>query len=267
MKRKDFLKRSTMAGLSFTFLGKAIPHKTTCDPTPDETEGPFATHKPGKLITQNIKAGKAGTPLIINIGINNINDNCAGLAGVIVDIWHCDSKGEYSEYGGKHEHGNHGGPNGMHMPPPGGAPPETHFPNDSLMKRPGIPPPGMMGGGSMQAADHVKEHFLRGRQTTNAHGLVSFHSIYPGWYSSRAPHIHLHIYNADGKSLLVTQVAFPEEVSKAVYSQGVYSSHGLPDTTNANDNVFFDSLANELATITGNPADGYILNHSIYIKA
>jgi len=118
----------------------------------------------------------------------------------------------------------------------------------------------------MQAADHQNEHFLRGRQTTDKEGEVSFHSIFPGWYPSRAPHIHLHIYDATGKSLLVTQIAFPEEVCKTVYIQGEYASHGLPETTNENDNVFGDGLANEMGTITGNPKDGYVLRHSIYVK-
>jgi protocatechuate 3,4-dioxygenase beta subunit len=151
----------------------------------------------------------------------------------------------------------------MKMPAPGGHPPNDSFPGMNGNRMP--PPP--MGGGSMQAADHIKEHYLRGRQTTNDNGEVSFISIYPGWYISRAPHIHLHIYNAAGKSLLVTQVAFPEETSKNVYSQGVYAAHGQPETTNATDNVFYDSIANELATISGNVEDGFILRHSIYVKA
>ena len=255
MKRKDFIRKGIITGFSFGFLGKVLATDTGCNATPDETEGPFPTHHPSTLLTQNITSDRKGIPLIIHIAILNTSKKCEGLQNAIVDIWHCDSKGEYSEYGGKDEHGN-GMPDTMRMPPPG-AP--AH---DSL----GIPPMPMFGG-SMQAADHQKEHFLRGRQITNKSGVVSFHSIYPGWYSGRAPHIHVHIYSSAGKSLLITQVAFPEEISKDVYTRNVYAAHGQPDTTNATDMVFNDSIANELATVTGNSKDGYVLKHSIYVKA
>ena len=258
MERKDFIKQSVLSGLSLTVLGKAVIDPVSCSETPDETEGPFPTHMPGKFITPNIRADRMGTPLLITIAVNNINAKCGGLKGAIVDIWHCDSKGEYSEYGGIDEHG----PGRMSMPPPGPHPPH----NDSAMKN-GPMPPAPMAGGSMQAADHKKEHFLRGRQISDSSGLVSFHSIYPGWYPRRAPHIHVHIYGPGGKSLLVTQIAFPEEISKAVYQQGIYAPHGLPDTSNMTDNVFNDSIANELATLSGSISEGFLLRHSIYVKA
>lgn len=297
MKRKDFLKQSALAGLTTFALfanAKAIKQDKNNTPTPDETEGPFPTHEPGKYVAKNIIADRVGTPLSIQISVFNLNSKCEGLKNAIVDIWQCDSQGEYSEYGGKDEHGG-----GQHpdrgfgaMPPPGGMPP--NFQNsDSLYKRDGqkmpppggpppnfqnhdtlnnrngqnMPPPMMFGGGSMQEADHVKEHFLRGRQTANKKGKVAFTSIYPGWYPGRAPHIHVHIYDEKGKSLLVTQIAFPEEISKQVYSQGVYKNHGLPETSNANDNVFNDSIANELGVLTGNLKEGFVLQHSIYVKA
>lgn len=41
-----------------------------------------------------------GVAFTIKITINNKNNNCAALAGTIVDIWHCDQDGYYSEYGG-----------------------------------------------------------------------------------------------------------------------------------------------------------------------
>jgi len=259
MKRKDFIKRSAFAGLSLTLLGRTPVKEGDCTATPSETEGPFPTHHPAELLAENIISGRNGIPLAIKIGVYNINDQCAGLQDAIVDIWHCDSKGEYSEYGGKDEHGQHQGPGDRRMPPQRpapGAPDDDHRPP---------PPPGA--GGSMQAADHVKEHYLRGRQRTNINGIVSFNSIYPGWYVSRAPHIHLHIYHSSGRSLLITQIAFPEEISKDVYASGVYASHGQPETTNSSDNVFSDSIANELASISGSVQDGFILTHSIYLKA
>lgn len=261
MKRKDFLKKTTLAGFVINVMKNEGNGTGNCTPTPEETEGPFSTHNPASLISQKIMGDRTGTPLRINITINNLNRNCQGLKDAIVDVWHCDSKGEYSEYGGKNEHGHMGRPEGNPMPPPG------HKPGDSLSRNrpPHMQPP--MGGGSMQMADHVNEHFLRGRQVTDEQGIVSFHSIYPGWYSGRAPHIHVHVFDAKGKSLLITQIAFPEEVCREVYSQGVYAAHGMPDTTNLNDMVFSDSIANELGTLTGNMHEGYTLSHAIYLKA
>ncbi len=114
---------------------------------------------------------------MINIKVENTNNNCEPLVGAFVDIWHCDAKGNYSEY------------------------------NDQL------------------DGDFTNNHFLRGRQTTNSNGIASFISVYPGWYPGRAPHLHLEILNANGNSLLITQTAFPEEISRTVYSTQSYKGN------------------------------------------
>ncbi len=75
-------------------------------------------------------------------------------------------------------------------------------------------------GNGYASINYTSSHFLRGRQTTDAAGLVTFTSIYPGWYSGRAPHIHAHIYNSAGTSLLITQIAFPTDVNDTVYTIG-----------------------------------------------
>ncbi|HEY4149411.1 MAG TPA: intradiol ring-cleavage dioxygenase [Chitinophagaceae bacterium] len=123
-------------------------------------------------------------------------------------------------------------------------------------------------GGGYAAVDYTASNFLRGRQTTDANGLVTFTSIFPGWYSPRAPHIHVHIYNAAGTSLLITQVAFPTDVCNTVYTTASpYSAHGVQDTANTADQVFSDSLANELSAVTGSVSAGYTLTHTIYVSA
>jgi len=98
--------------------------------------------------------------------------------------------------------------------------------------------------------------FLRGLQTTDANGRVTFTTVYPGWYAGRATHIHVEV-TVNGRSVKVTQIAFPESVNAAVYGSGVYASRGANPTSNARDGIFADSLASELATVTGNPASGY----------
>jgi len=117
----------------------------------------------------------------------------------------------------------------------------------------------------MQRTDFTAAHFLRGRQTTDESGRASFLSIYPGWYGGRAPHIHIEIFDNAGKSLLVTQVAFPEDVSDKVYSSSLYASRGKADTSNTRDNVFSDSLSEQMATVTGNTTDGYTLSSTIVV--
>jgi len=107
-------------------------------------------------------------------------------------------------------------------------------------------------------------NFLRGRQTTDANGQVSFISIFPGWYPGRAPHIHLEVLSANGNSLLVTQVAFPEATYSAVYATAGYN--GAPDTSNTADYIFRDSLSGNMAdSITGNTTDGYTLLKTIVV--
>jgi protocatechuate 3,4-dioxygenase beta subunit len=123
------------------------------------------------------------------------------------------------------------------------------------------------GGNSQQATNYSGVHFLRGRQTTDINGNVSFISLYPGWYPGRAPHIHVEILDNAGNSLLVTQVAFPEEVSSTVYSTSQYTAHGQADTVNTSDGIFLNSLNRELATVTGDVTNGYTLTKTITVAA
>ncbi len=99
--------------------------------------------------------------------------------------------------------------------------------------------------------------YLRGLQTTDASGRVTFVTIYPGWYQGRATHIHVEV-TVNGRSAKVTQIAFPEDVTTAVYRSGVYASSGQNPTTNSRDGVFSDGVANEMITLTGGDAtNGY----------
>jgi protocatechuate 3,4-dioxygenase beta subunit len=98
--------------------------------------------------------------------------------------------------------------------------------------------------------------FLRGIQTTNSDGAVTFTTIYPGWYQGRATHIHIEV-KIGGVSRKITQIAFPESVNNAVHLSGVYASRGTNPLSNLSDGIFSDSLSPELITPTGTPASGY----------
>ena len=109
MKRKSFLK-NTLAGLgAIVGLPTAI---TSCTPTnaqetvdgctvsPSEIAGPFPIKTPSDLVRANIISDRKGVALLINFTIQRANNACDPLPGVFVDLWHCDSEGLYSEYGG-----------------------------------------------------------------------------------------------------------------------------------------------------------------------
>ncbi len=108
--------------------------------------------------------------------------------------------------------------------------------------------------------------YLRGIQATNASGAVTFTTIYPGWYQGRATHVHVEV-TRNGTSLKATQIAFPEAVNAAVYASGVYASRGANPTSNTRDGIFADSLDSELATIAGDPSNGYSATFTIGIAA
>jgi protocatechuate 3,4-dioxygenase beta subunit len=109
---------------------------------------------------------------------------------------------------------------------------------------------------SQPGFDGTGQTFLRGVQTTDANGHVTFTTIYPGWYAGRATHIHVDVFRS-GSLVKTTQIAFPESVTSAVYASGVYASKGQNTTSNASDMVFADGTQNELATLTGSTASGY----------
>lgn len=120
------------------------------------------------------------------------------------------------------------------------------------------------GGTSMQQTNYSDKNFLRGRQSTDSNGKVSFISIFPGWYKGRAPHIHIEVLDQEENSIRVTQIAFPKNVCDTVYATSNYN--GEADTLNESDNVFSDSLdGNMLDSITGNTSDGYTLLKTIVV--
>jgi protocatechuate 3,4-dioxygenase beta subunit len=114
--------------------------------------------------------------------------------------------------------------------------------------------PGILG-----TQSYVGKTWLRGYQLTDANGLAKFTTIYPGWYSGRATHIHLEIY-INNVLKKTTQMAFTESISNTVHVSTLYAAHGINTTSNTADSVFGDSatdLAAEMLTLTGSVAAGY----------
>ena len=167
---------------------------------------------------------KAGLPLQLVINVASVTSSaCAALPNALVDIWHCDAGGLYSD---------------------------------------------------VAANSTVGKKFLRGYQTTNSSGQVVFTSIYPGWYSGRAVHIHIRIRTFNGTTVVgnfVTQLFFDETVTDTVFASAPYNTRGRTrDTMNANDMVYNGAANKERALATLAKTDsGYTatLNVGVNIAA
>lgn len=70
-----------------------------CVVSPQETAGPYPIKTPAQLVRENIIADRPGVPLLINIIVQDQSNSCEPVADVLVDVWHCDADGNYSEYG------------------------------------------------------------------------------------------------------------------------------------------------------------------------
>jgi protocatechuate 3,4-dioxygenase beta subunit len=226
MERKEFIKQ---LGLGALIAPAAVLNNyqdgenlNLCIESPRETAGPFPTKDPSGLIISDIRSDRTGIEMTVNITVQDRNKNCLPLPGALVDIWHCDKDGNYSEYGGS----------------------------------------------GMQSNNFQNVKFLRGRQKSDTKGQVTFKTIFPGWYRGRAPHIHVEVFDSTGKSLLITQIAFPMQVSDTVYTRATqYYTKGKQDTANEADGVFADSLNSQVATVSGTIDKGFMLSNAIIVSA
>lgn len=83
-------------------------------------------------------------------------------------------------------------------------------------------------------ADCVDKTFLRGTQTTNAEGQVTFQTIFPGWYPGRTVHIHVKVWE-NGQQVLTTQLFVSKADADTVYATTGYK--GEQNTTNEQDRI------------------------------
>lgn len=88
----------------------------------------------------------------------------------------------------------------------------------------------------LKDASDSSKHYFRGVQTTDAEGQVAFDSCFPGWYRGRTIHIHFTV-SLNGRSY-TSQLVFDQTLVNEIFSSHEeYEGYGLPDTTNASDNV------------------------------
>jgi protocatechuate 3,4-dioxygenase beta subunit len=119
---------------------------------------------------------------------------------------------------------------------------------------------------SMYSQGATAENYLRGVQATDANGSATFVSIFPAAYSGRWPHIHFEVFpslasatNGQNKTL-VSQLALPDDVCKAVFATTGYSQSvtNHARTSLKNDNVFSDGVTLQTPTVTGSTTAGYV---------
>ncbi len=106
--------------------------------------------------------------------------------------------------------------------------------------------------------DTSGQDFLRGAQITDANGLASFTTIYPGWYAGRAVHIHFKVH-PDENSVFTSQLFFDDTLSDQIFTQSPYAAKGQRNTRNSNDGIYQSTL---LLTVTETP-DGYAASFPI----
>ena len=110
--------------------------------------------------------------------------------------------------------------------------------------------------------------FLRGVQRTDANGRAAFTTVYPGWYSGRAVHIHFKIRtdpDADAGFEATSQLFFDDAISEAVFTTGVYAEKGAQDVQNDQDGIFQQSGGTTLLDVQQD-GDTYRTTFSIAVQ-
>lgn len=118
--------------------------------------------------------------------------------------------------------------------------------------------------GKYSIYEDATQNYLRGVQTTNDAGVVTFSSIFPGCYAGRWPHCHFEIYSSldsatnGSQATKVSQLALPESNCADAYTDSRYgnSASNLSRLSLSTDNVFQDGWTEQLATVTGSKESG-----------
>jgi protocatechuate 3,4-dioxygenase beta subunit len=92
-----------------------------------------------------------------------------------------------------------------------------------------------------QGFDTRGQRYLRGYQVTDANGAAEFVTIYPGWYSGRAVHIHFKIRQFAGAEKTyeyTSQLFFNDTFTDQVYTGSPYNTRGSRNTRNNQDGIY-----------------------------
>jgi len=99
--------------------------------------------------------------------------------------------------------------------------------------------------------------FMRGIQRTNANGVATFRTVYPGWYQGRTVHIHVKVH-VKGRVVHTGQLFFSDALTDRVYRNAPYNKRPNRTTRNANDSIFINGGRRSLLAISRRAAGGYL---------
>ncbi|WP_406144204.1 intradiol ring-cleavage dioxygenase [Streptomyces sp. NBC_01012] len=125
--------------------------------TSESIEGPYYVDY--ELFREDVVEDRTGIPFTLTLRVVD-TETCEPIPDSAIEIWHCDASGVYS---GFTDAGNGGGGGG------GGGVSAQGVPTDDLT-------------------------WLRGIQMTDDEGHVTFRTVFPGWYTGRAVHIHTKVH-------------------------------------------------------------------------
>lgn len=127
---------------------------------------------------------------------------------------------------------------------------------------------------SMYSNGVTAEDYLRGVQQADSNGTITFDTIFPACYSGRWPHIHFEVYPSLASATSATnaintsQLALPADVCKVAYATAGYekSVSNLSRVTLDSDNVFGDGHDWQVATVTGDATNGYVVRLTVGVE-
>ena len=189
--------------------------------TRSQTEGPCYFQSD---YLDDISIEKTGLPMQLCLQLTD--SACNPLSGYEIEVWHCDVDGLYS--GNTEDSADAGRFNS-----------------------------GFCTGNDAQA---MAARWFRGIQVTDSSGRVNFKTCFPGWYASRAIHIHFRV-RRNNNDEVVSQLGFTDAFCQTICTEHVdYASRGEPDTTLASDTVF-DSSDDSYLINTQQNDDGSLLGY------
>jgi protocatechuate 3,4-dioxygenase beta subunit len=99
--------------------------------------------------------------------------------------------------------------------------------------------------------------FLRGIQKTDAKGVATFKTIYPGYYPGRTVHIHVKVH-LGGNVVHTGQLYFPDATTDTAYRAAPYSSRPARAMRNAGDSIYRNGGKRSQLTVRKRSAGGYL---------
>ncbi|MGI5454512.1 intradiol ring-cleavage dioxygenase [Streptomyces sp. CA-249302] len=98
----DTVTSTTDSATDTTVSTEASASTGVCTLNAEVTEGPYSLE--GALVREDIREDKEGVEVQYTFTVVDQANDCAPLADALVEIWHCDSLGEYSGFVGGNGH-------------------------------------------------------------------------------------------------------------------------------------------------------------------